>query len=122
MKNSLLQVSVLAVLTALSACSKQEPTTQTPPVAEATQPAAADPLVASIIGEWRGADDKARDEFRHPKEALEFWGLAPGHDGARSAARCRLVERHSRAVCACDRRQVLRDRCGSRQPRAVRSC
>ena len=78
MKHSLLHVSALAVLAALSACSKQEPATQTPPVAEATQPAAADALSASVNGEWRSAEDKSRDEFRHPKEALEFWGLAPG--------------------------------------------
>lgn len=78
MKSSLLHVSMLAVLAALSACSKQEPTTQTPPVAEATPPAAADALAASIGGEWRSAEDKARDQYRHPKEALEFWGLAPG--------------------------------------------
>ncbi|MBM0108076.1 class I SAM-dependent methyltransferase [Steroidobacter sp. S1-65] len=71
------QVSALAMLTALSACSKQEPATQTPPVAE-TQPVAEDALVASINGEWRSADDKSRDVYRHPKEALEFWGLAPG--------------------------------------------
>lgn len=72
------QVSALAILAALSACSKQEPVTQTPPpAAETTQPAA-DPLAASIDGEWRSADDKSRDVYRHPKEALEFWGLAPG--------------------------------------------
>ncbi|WP_129644336.1 class I SAM-dependent methyltransferase [Peristeroidobacter agariperforans] len=77
MRNVLL-TSALAMLTALSGCSKQEPATQAPPVAEATQPAAEDPLVASIDGEWRSADDKSRDVYRHPKEALEFWGLAPG--------------------------------------------
>lgn len=82
MKHSLrtrrvMEVSALAILTALSACSKQEPAAQVPPVAE-TKPAAVDPLVASINGEWRSAEAKARDEFRHPKEALEFWGLAPG--------------------------------------------
>ncbi|GFE91542.1 class I SAM-dependent methyltransferase [Steroidobacter agaridevorans] len=77
MRNVLL-TSALVMLTALSGCSKQEPVTETPPVAEATQPAAADPLVASIDGEWRSSDDKARDVYRHPKEALEFWGLAPG--------------------------------------------
>jgi predicted methyltransferase len=73
----LMQVSALALLTAVSACSKQEPAAQAPPAAETTQPAA-DPLAASIGGEWRSAEDKARDEFRHPKESLEFWGLAPG--------------------------------------------
>src|SRR5687767_5378085 len=72
-------ISTLAVITALSACAKKpEQAAETPPAAEATQPAATDPLVASINGEWRSADDKSRDEFRHPKEALEFWGLAPG--------------------------------------------
>lgn len=73
-------LSTLAVITALAACSKQpEPTAETqPPAAETTQPEATDPLVASLNGEWRSAEDKARDEFRHPKEALEFWGLAPG--------------------------------------------
>lgn len=73
----LVQVSALALLSAVSACSKQETAAQAPPAAETTQPAA-DPLVASIGGEWRSAADKARDEFRHPKESLEFWGLAPG--------------------------------------------
>ena len=72
----LAQASALAILAALAACSKPEPATQTP-AAETTQPAA-DPLSASIGGEWRSAEDKARDEYRHPKEALEFWGLAPG--------------------------------------------
>ena len=73
----LMQVSALALLTAVSACSKQEPAAQAPPAPETTQPAA-DPLAATIGGEWRSAEDKARDESRHPKEALEFWGLAPG--------------------------------------------
>lgn len=82
MKHSLptlriMQASALALLTAVSACSKQEPAAQAPPAAEATQPAA-DPLAASINGAWRSAEDKARDEYRHPKEALEFWGVAPG--------------------------------------------
>jgi len=77
MRNVLL-TPALVMLTALSACSKQEPATQTPPAAEATQSATAEPLVASLVGEWRSAEAKSRDEFRHPKEALEFWGLAPG--------------------------------------------
>jgi len=73
-------LSALAAITALAACSKQpEPVAETPPpAAETTQPAATDPLVASIGGEWRSAEDKSRDQYRHPKESLEFWGLAPG--------------------------------------------
>ncbi len=73
----LAQVSALAMLTALSACTKQETTAETSPAAE-TQSEAADALVASINGEWRSADDKSRDIYRHPQEALEFWGLVPG--------------------------------------------
>jgi predicted methyltransferase len=68
---------MLATLAVLSACSKTEP----PPAAQTTEaaPVSAEesPLVASINGEWRSAEDKARDQYRHPKESLEFWGLAP---------------------------------------------
>lgn len=42
-------------------------------------PAVADEaLVAAVAGEWRSAEDRARDAARHPVEALSFWGLAPG--------------------------------------------
>ena len=41
--------------------------------------AGADPaLAAAVAGEWRPADQKARDQYRHPVEALSFWGLKPG--------------------------------------------
>jgi predicted methyltransferase len=35
-------------------------------------------LEAAIGGEWRSADDKARDAERRPFETLHFWGLRPG--------------------------------------------
>jgi predicted methyltransferase len=35
-------------------------------------------LSAVIAGEWRPADHKARDKYRNPQEALQFWGLKPG--------------------------------------------
>jgi predicted methyltransferase len=35
-------------------------------------------LAAVIAGEWRSAEQKARDPFRRPQAALEFWGLKPG--------------------------------------------
>jgi predicted methyltransferase len=31
-----------------------------------------------MAGEWRSADDKARDAERRPLESLTFWGLKPG--------------------------------------------
>lgn len=32
----------------------------------------------ALAGDWRPADNKARDQYRHPKQTLEFFGLAPG--------------------------------------------
>lgn len=31
-----------------------------------------------IAGSWRSDKNKARDQYRHPKETLEFFGLKPG--------------------------------------------
>ena len=47
----------------------------------ANEPAAAADdaaLRAAVAGDWRSAEDKARDTYRHPVEAMSFWGLAPG--------------------------------------------
>ena len=46
--------------------------------ASLAETAAADALADAVAGEWRAAEDKARDEYRHPEESLEFWGLEPG--------------------------------------------
>jgi predicted methyltransferase len=35
-------------------------------------------LQAAVAGDWRTDDVKSRDRYRHPVEALTFWGLAPG--------------------------------------------
>lgn len=41
--------------------------------------AASDATVAHVAsGAWRTAEDRARDQYRHPVEALAFWGLEPG--------------------------------------------
>ena len=41
--------------------------------------AAADSALKQVMaGEWRSADDKARDAERRPLESLTFWGLKPG--------------------------------------------
>ncbi|MGB2790352.1 MAG: methyltransferase [Dokdonella sp.] len=39
--------------------------------------AVANPLDAAIAGDWRSADNKARDQYRHPKQTLVFFGLQP---------------------------------------------
>jgi predicted methyltransferase len=35
-------------------------------------------LAAVVAGDWRSAQDKARDTERRPLESLTFWGLKPG--------------------------------------------
>jgi predicted methyltransferase len=35
-------------------------------------------LAAAVAGEWRSAENRARDQYRHPAESLSFWGLKPG--------------------------------------------
>jgi predicted methyltransferase len=74
----MLRPTLLALCALLAACTKkEEPVVATPPA----EPAAAvetDALTASLAGDWRSAEAKSRDEFRHPRESLEFWGLQPG--------------------------------------------
>ncbi len=72
----------LALMTAVAvlgmvAC-RPAPATQI----EAPAPVAAEaapvlsPLEVAIAGEWRTAEEKARDAWRHPKETLEFFEVA----------------------------------------------
>ncbi len=35
-------------------------------------------LLQVVAGDWRTPEAKARDTYRHPVEALTFWGLKPG--------------------------------------------
>jgi predicted methyltransferase len=35
-------------------------------------------LAAAVAGNWRPPADRARDQWRHPIESLNFWGLKPG--------------------------------------------
>lgn len=37
----------------------------------------ADPLDAILAGDWRSPENKARDQYRHPKETLAFFGVKP---------------------------------------------
>ncbi|KPJ79550.1 MAG: methyltransferase [Gammaproteobacteria bacterium SG8_30] len=48
-------------------------------VAGAAVAAETDAVLAQVVaGDWRAPEDRARDEARHPVEALTFWGLEPG--------------------------------------------
>lgn len=55
----------------LAACAKSAPAAAEP------QHDAGALLDAAINGDQRPAEDKARDEWRHPKETLEFFGVKP---------------------------------------------
>lgn len=83
----------LCMFLALSACSQQPapnaPAAVPPPPAVADQPdnppppQSADQLFATkldqvLAGSWREAANTARDQYRHPKQTLEFFGLKPG--------------------------------------------
>ncbi len=47
-----------------------------PPVALAAD--AGDAIASAVAGEHRSAENRARDQYRHPLETLEFFGLQPG--------------------------------------------
>lgn len=56
---------------ALTGCNRAD---ETAPAA----PASAMTLEEAVAGDWREAQDKARDVWRHPTETLSFFGLKPG--------------------------------------------
>jgi len=50
---------------------------QPPPPQSADQPFA-QKLDQVLAGSWRSDKNKARDQYRHPKQTLEFFGIKPG--------------------------------------------
>ncbi|KAB2898853.1 MAG: class I SAM-dependent methyltransferase [Dokdonella sp.] len=52
-----------------------QPAQPTPP--QNAQEAAASKLDRALAGEWRSDTNKARDQYRHPKQTLEFFGVKP---------------------------------------------
>src|SRR5436190_1798679 len=80
------------LMLALAACNAgppeppKEPVAPTPPAAPA-EPAKTTSMDAAafwsrfdtiLAAEHRGDKHRARDQYRHPKETLQFFGLAPG--------------------------------------------
>jgi predicted methyltransferase len=56
--------------------SSESPSSQTP---QATPPDAfSEHLDRVLAGAWRTPADRARDQYRHPGETLQFFGLRPG--------------------------------------------
>lgn len=77
----------LMTMTAAVACDKQSTDTAVPatsdtpatPAAEAAEDSApkVDVWAAALEGSHRSADNKARDQYRRPKETLQFFGVTP---------------------------------------------
>ncbi len=66
----------LALAAAGVTATAAEPQAATPAAEQTAKPDAA--LQAAIAGDWRSAENRARDQYRHPAETLAFFGLAPG--------------------------------------------
>lgn len=85
-------VCLLPLVVALAACSADQsaaPGAAAPKAAPADQPAQPTPpqgaadlfgakLDHALAGDWRSPENKARDQYRHPKQTLEFFGVRPG--------------------------------------------
>ena len=79
----------LLVPTLLAACASTDSASDAPPAASASASSSihaptpgtvilAD-LDAALQGDWRSADNRARDAHRHPRETLAFFNVAPDH-------------------------------------------
>jgi predicted methyltransferase len=86
--NRLLLATLVPVL--LAACASTQDAGSTAPASTAAASPAANEnarasapavdtaaLDAAIAGEWRSADNRARDAYRHPRETLAFFGVEP---------------------------------------------
>ena len=76
--------SVLALFAAclLAACASAPVEVAAPPAPPAPKPAPRDEATAAAIelvlaGEHRSAENRARDEYRHPLDTLLFFGIKP---------------------------------------------
>lgn len=91
MKSSTVILFSVCSILALNACSQTNTPAPGPaaPTRAADQPANPPPpqsatqatdakLDTVLAGSWRDAANKARDQYRHPKETLDFFGLKPG--------------------------------------------
>ena len=74
----ILAAAAAALAVPIAAQAQAMPRTARSPVSMAMPEYQADAaLKAAIDSDARPAADRARDVFRHPEEALTFWGLAP---------------------------------------------
>jgi predicted methyltransferase len=68
----------MRILLPLLACLAPLPLAAVPAAMAQTEAAQADPALEPILAHPRRADDRDRDEFRHPAETLAFMQVRPG--------------------------------------------
>jgi len=73
--NRLLSAALPVLL--LGACATSSTTSDAPSTTAGAQ-ADAMSLDAAIAGDWRSPKNVARDQYRHPRETLAFFGVQPG--------------------------------------------
>jgi predicted methyltransferase len=79
MKKTALAILVVGAFATFGASQAADtaPARKVPPMA--TVPGAyAQKMDTVLAGAWRSDKNKARDQYRHPKQTLEFFGLKPG--------------------------------------------
>lgn len=69
-------LALFSPLLGLTACGRKEDKAA-PVEPDAPKGPPEGSLEWAVAGEWRSADDKARDVWRHPVETLRFFGLQP---------------------------------------------
>ena len=70
--------SPTAVSTAVAAPKPAADQPAAPPPPQSAEQPFSQKLDQVLAGAWRSDKNKARDQYRHPKETLEFFGLKPG--------------------------------------------
>jgi predicted methyltransferase len=71
------RLSLIILAFAGTACSAPQKTDMKT-AAVTTSAKVVSPMSTAVAGTWRSEQDRSRDLYRHPAEALQFWGLAPG--------------------------------------------
>jgi predicted methyltransferase len=82
MRPFLLAVAIVASFAAFAAPAQQPtppnmPVLPPPPMAPIDAAPAVSPLENILAGDWRSDANRARDKYRHPRETLGFFGIAP---------------------------------------------
>lgn len=85
MRQSLLAIAVATLVMGASAAKAAStppvmPVLPPPDMVDPNKPVEASLIDRVLAGDWRAEANKARDPYRHPRETLAFFGVAPGQD------------------------------------------